>query len=155
MSGLVLMVTDIMVLTLALAYLTICKIGMAVTMLFFPIYVACLVFSATRQWFYSWLNTMLSFMFTYLLVISLISFLFSSLGTMLNEEIGNPFQIAVDLFNWGGVMIIHVIFFVLLLQARSWAAALTNGAVGSSGVAHQTAAGAKKLIMKLVTKGAA
>ena len=138
LDGLILFLMTVFALAIAVIYLAVCKVAIAITMLFFPLFLAFFIFPATRQYFYSWVNVMLSFMFTYLLMIAIVSFSLSSIYTIMDEGFKDPHRIDIRFVNTIGVLVNHLVLIVLMLQVRGWAASLTQG-LGPSGAGGRAA----------------
>ena len=145
LSGFMMFLMTFVTLGIAVIYLQICKVGIAITMLFFPLFLSFIVFPATRQWFYSWINVMLSFAFTYLLLIGVVSFSLSSIYVTLEGTIKNPAAVVIAYFDTVGVLVNHLVLIILMLQVRGWAASLTQG-LGPSGAGGRAASVAMKAI---------
>ncbi|MBS7776862.1 type IV secretion system protein [Acidovorax sp. CCYZU-2555] len=149
LDGLVLFIVNSILLVLALAYMTIAKFGLAITMVLCPLFLGFLMFPETRQWFMNWVSQMLMFCFMYILVIAIVRFGFLAFG----DAIDTAGQMA-DANSLPGsaqtaqLVLVEGVMILFMLCVRGWASALSGGAAASSGVLMMVA----RMVM---TKGAA
>lgn len=134
LDGLLLFVVNSLLFVIALMYMTIAKIGLAITMLLFPLFLGFLMFPETRQWFMNWVSQMLTFCFLYILVIAIVRFGFLAFGETI--------AVAADMARMEGLgtstqtaqlVIVEGVLILFMLSVRSWAAALASGAASSTG----------------------
>lgn len=157
-----LMLVDIVMFGCALAIMAMAKLGLAIVLSLCPIFMAFLIFPATRQWGYNWINLLLFFIFWYLLTVCILSLGFSTfedyvttvkmLGVgggntkeLLNQYITNNTKIATVFL----VMFVQILF---LFQVKTWASVLTGGAMAHGGGAIRAIIMVAK---KALTKGVA
>lgn len=135
LDGLVLFIVNSILFVLALAYMTIAKFGLAITMVLCPLFLGFLMFPETRQWFMNWVSQMLMFCFMYILVIAVVRFGFLAFG----DAIDAAGQMA-DAHTLEGsaqtarLVIVEGVMILFMLCIRGWASALSGGASSSSGV---------------------
>lgn len=150
LQGFGLLIVNCLLFVLALVYLTIAKLGLAITMSLLPIFVGFFFFDQTRQWGMNWVNKMLNFSFIYVLVIAIIRLGFLAFGEAIDEagkaaSASDAVMINVQQISY--LFIIEGVLIIFMLQVKSWAAALSSGAA-VQGVSLLMAAG------RIVTGGA-
>ncbi|MGD6582882.1 type IV secretion system protein [Xanthomonas citri pv. citri] len=136
LDGLVLFVLNCILFVLALAYMTIAKFGLAITMVLCPLFLCFLMFPETRQWFMNWVSKMLTFCFMYILVIAIVRFGFLAFGDAIDEA-GKAAQAAspdlVTSEQTAQLVIVEGVLILFMLGVRGWASALSGGASSSTG----------------------
>lgn len=148
LDGVLLFAVNCVLFVIALAYMTIAKFGLAITMVLCPLFLGFLMFPETRQWFMNWVSQMLMFCFMYILVIAIVRFGFLAFGEAIDA--------AAELASAGGVpssgqtarlVIVEGVLILFMLCIRGWASALSGGASSSSGLLMMVA-------RAVMTKGA-
>ena len=141
-QGVALFVLNCALLVIALAYMTIAKIGLAITMVLLPLFLGFFFFEPTRHWGMNWLNKMLTFSLLYVIVIAIVRFGFLAFS----DTINNVGQMAASTVSEGAtelalasaqtvqLFVIEGVLILFMLSARGWAAALASGAASSTGV---------------------
>lgn len=129
---------NILLLGLSYALLIFAKLGLAVTMSVCPVFMGFMIFPATRQWAYNWISMILNLCFMYILTMAIISLsfkafesTFSSMKSLgISGSVTGAFkQYLENSSEVYGLILIMVIIIVFLLQVKSWAAALSGGAM--------------------------
>ncbi len=131
-----------LLLAVAICYLTVAKLGLALTMVLLPIFLGFLLFPATRQWFMNWLSSMLNFAFIYILVITIVRIGFVIFGASVEEAAQTASGANAALMTVPQVAQLYIFEGVLIyfmLQVRSWAAGLSGGTLHSGGNAMRMA----------------
>jgi type IV secretion system protein VirB6 len=123
---------------IAVVYMTIAKFGLAITMVLLPIFVGFFFFHQTRQWAMNWLSMMLNFCFIYILVIAIVSFGYFAFGDAIKDiataaDVTDAVKIGIQQI--ANIFIIEGVLIIFMLQVKTWAAALSGGAV-IQGVSH-------------------
>jgi type IV secretion system protein VirB6 len=130
-----------------IACLAMAKFGLAATMLLLPVFFCFALFKLTRQWAMNWLGMMLycSLLYFFLVAIVHVGFLMFEepikkiIGEMQHAGLGD-----LDIAKTTYVYLIEAIFILFVLQARVWAAKLSNnlcGKVSSMPQTHITSGG--------------
>ncbi|MGU7843611.1 type IV secretion system protein [Burkholderia sp. AW33-5] len=121
-------------LILASVYIVISKIMLAVVFVLLPLVVAGVFWSATRQWFMNWASMVLNAVFIYILTFAVLKFGFQFADTYFQKAQGLTGLDAASLTFSQIAFIIPTfgVLFLFLLQVKSWAAALSGGAVVQS-----------------------
>lgn len=103
---------------IAFAYILIAKLTCAILSILGPVFIACALFPATRQFFSTWVNQVITQALTILILNILVGVMVKYLGEIvLDFSLGSVFSIAIS----------SVIFFVMLLKAPDLAGSLGNG----------------------------
>lgn len=125
-----------LLLCVAVCYMIIAKLGLALTMVLLPIFAGFVLFEQTRQLAQNWFSSMLNFAFLYILVIVIVRIGFLVFGNALEETANAANALDAALITIPQVAQIYIIEGVLIffmLQVRSWAASLTNGTAHGMG----------------------
>lgn len=131
LQGFGLLIVNCLLFVLALVYLTIAKLGLAITMSLLPIFLGFFFFDQTRQWGMNWVNKMLNFSFIYILVIAIVRLGFLAFGQAIDEAgkaASATDAVMINIQQISYLFIIEGVLIIFLLQVKSWAAALSNGA---------------------------
>ncbi|QTK49900.1 type IV secretion system protein [Xanthomonas euvesicatoria] len=133
-DGIILFVLNCILFVLALAYMTIAKFGLAITMVLCPLFVGFLMFPETRQWFMNWVSKMLTFCFMYILVIAIVRFGFLAFGDAIDTA-GKVAQseVLATSEQTAQLVIVEGVLILFMLGVRGWASALAGGASSSTG----------------------
>jgi type IV secretion system protein VirB6 len=143
LAGLALFVLNCALFVVALCYMTIAKIGLAITMVLLPLFAGFFLFEQTRHWGMNWVNKMLTFSLMYVLVVAIVKFgfqafhdSFEAVGAFANDT--STLQKATDISLVSGqiyqLAIAEGVLILFMLSVRSWAAALASGASSSTGI---------------------
>ena len=141
-EGLLVMLINCLMFTVALFYMTLAKLGLALNMLLLPLFIGFSMFSPTRAWFINWICQMLNFALMYILVVAIVK-----LGFMVFEQTISQVEQAAGFFTIADVAspvvtnlcIVELALILFMLQVREWAAFLSDGA----------ASGGEELVVKL------
>lgn len=130
-EGAILFFVNCLLLLLAIVYMTIAKFGLAITMVLLPIFVAFLMWPATRQWFMNWLSKMLNFALIYILVMAIVRVGFDAFSGAIDaakqaRTITEVDQLSSELV--AQLLVVEGVLCLFMLQVKSWAAALSGGA---------------------------
>ena len=143
--GSVMFFLNCILLVIAICYMSIAKLGMAVTMLLMPIFLGFFMFEQTRSYAMSWFNKMLNFAFMYILVIAIVKVGFVAFGEAIDEvkqasTATDAAMITIDKI--ANIYLIEAILIYFMWHVRSWAAELSSGAltVGSATMSKMTSA---------------
>lgn len=142
--GLGMFLLNCLLLAVAICYLTVAKLGLALTMLLLPIFLGFLLFPVSRQWFMNWLSSMLNFTFIYILVITIVRIGFVIFGDAVEEAAQAASGADAAMMTVPQVAQLYIFEAVLIyfmLQVRSWAAGLTGGTLHAGGNAMRLAGG--------------
>lgn len=136
LDGLVLFILNCILFIIALVYMTIAKIGLAITMVLLPLFIGFIFFDSTRQWTMNWLSKMFTFAFMYILVIAIVRFGFLAFGDAIAEAGKAAGAVSADLITssqTSNLVIVEGVLILFMLSVRGWAAALGGGASSSTG----------------------
>ena len=130
-EGTLILVINSVLFAVALFYMTLSKLGLAVTMVLLPLFIGFALFDATRQWSVNWLSKMMDFALIYLLVVAIVK-----LGFVAFEQFIEQVNQAAGLINSKPVssetvtnlFIIEAVLILFMFQVREWAGYLSNGA---------------------------
>lgn len=111
----------IIFLTMSMAYLMLAKVFCAVLAVIGPLYIMCALFPNTRQFFFNWVNQIVTYS---VMVLILNVFVGLFVGFMI-EEIRDMSTIIIPTAI--NVAVMSIIFFVLLMRVPDLASALGNG----------------------------
>nr|WP_080581246.1 type IV secretion system protein [Xanthomonas phaseoli] len=133
-DGIILFVLNCILFVLALAYMTIAKFGLAITMVLCPLFLGFLMFPETRQWFMNWVSKMLTFCFMYILVIAIVRFGFLAFGDAIDTagKVAQSEGLATS-EQTAQLVIVEGVLILFMLGVRGWASALAGGASSSTG----------------------
>ncbi|MDM0015046.1 type IV secretion system protein [Variovorax sp. J22P168] len=154
-DGLVLFVVNCLLFVIALAYMTLAKWGMAITMVLLPLFAGFALFEQTRHFATNWINVMLNCCFVYILVVAIVRFGFIAFGDAI-EEAGKAAASSISLPSMpqapglteaasyfgsnslrtrqtSQLVLIEGVLILFMLCVRGWASALAGGASGSTG----------------------
>jgi type IV secretion system protein VirB6 len=142
LEGFLLLVVNSILFVIAIAYMTIAKFGLAVTMVLLPLFVGFSFFGETRQWARNWINMMLTFCFMYILVVAVVRFGFVAFGAAIegaekSASLPLPFAPGVPSLNSGQssqLVILEGVLILFMLGIRGWASALAGGTASSTGM---------------------
>lgn len=136
LQGYGLFVMNCILFAVTLVYLTMAKMGLAITMLLLPVFVSFFLFEQTRQWAMNWISVMLNFCFIYMLVFLLLRLGLAAFAGQIREttaiadafnDIGTPKLMKGQVQNVAYLYLIEIILILFMLQVKSWAAALSRG----------------------------
>ena len=135
-DGILLFVINCILFVLALVYMTIAKIGLAITMVLLPLFIGFLMFDQTNQWFMNWVSKMMHFCFLYILVIAIVRFGFIAFGSAIDtagqaSQATNPNLVTSE--QTAQLVIVEGVLILFMLSVRGWASALASGASSSTG----------------------
>lgn len=135
-DGILLFVINCILFVLALVYMTIAKIGLAITMVLLPLFIGFLMFDQTKQWFMNWVSKMMHFCFLYILVIAIVRFGFIAFGSAIDtagqaSQATNPNLVTSE--QTAQLVIVEGVLILFMLSVRGWASALASGASSSTG----------------------
>ncbi len=133
-EGTVLLIINSLLFTVALFYMTLAKIGLAITMLLLPLFIGFALFEGSRQWCINWLSKMLDFALIYILVVTIVK-----LGFVAFEQFIADINQTASLINTRpdlkpeshivtNVFIVEAVLVLFMLQVREWAGYLSSGA---------------------------
>ena len=133
-EGTMILIINSLLLTVALFYMTLSKIGLAITMVLLPLFIGFALFEGTRQWCVNWLGKMLDFALIYILVVAIVK-----LGFVAFEQFITDINQAADLIDTRpdlkpgshivtNVFIVEAVLALFMLQVREWAGYLSSGA---------------------------
>lgn len=140
MQGFGLMLLNNAFIICVLTYLAIAKIGMAVLMLFLPLFISFYFFQRTRQWMFNWINNLFFFGLLFILIHLLIHLSSLIYADALKEiHLANQLLILekIDVTTTAYVYVIEGVLLYLMVLSKGWADDLSQkagGAVQSSSV---------------------
>ena len=170
--GALVIVAAYLMLAIALFAIIFSKLGLSLVLAVGPFFVLALILPQTRNYFYSWLNTSLYFVFyhvfTAIFIFMFIGIVNSYVGK-LNTQLGSTRsggEIAVMVSNLIGVggtglnvaaicipiVLISIAMFFMFLQIPTMCASLTGGSGGSLGVGFANLVHARSLMSRSRTK---
>jgi len=136
-EGVLILLINSLLLTVALFYMTLSKIGLAITMLLLPLFIGFALFDATRQWCINWLSKMLDFALIYILVMAIVKLGFVAFDQFIQEinQTAGIITTRPDLKPQShivtNVFIVEAVLVLFMLQVREWAGYLSSGAASS------------------------
>lgn len=132
------------------------KLGLAIVMSLLPLFLAALLFDATRQWFFNWAGKMVNFVLLFILVNAIIKFGFTAIVTAVDAAAGVTGSLnaggsllgaaATDVGAATELILVEAMLFLLMFQASKWASSLGGGAAAGGGAGLA-------LVTKLLSKG--
>lgn len=131
LQGFGLFLINCLLFVVALVYMTIAKIGLAICMVLMPIFLGFFMFEQTRQWAINWISKMLNFTFIYILVIAIVRFGFLAFANAIDQakQASSVADAALITGQQVGMLfIIEAVLIIFMLQVKGWAAALAGGA---------------------------
>jgi len=138
-EGTLILMVSCLLFAITLLYLTISKIGLAITMTLLPIFIGFALFRETRPWFMNWLGTMLNFSFIYILMNAVIKLVFTAFGnnTVDIDDAASHFEtnmVSGDVV--AHLLSVQLVLIFFILQVKGWAANLSGSATsqGSSAI---------------------
>lgn len=147
-DGIVLFLLNCILFVIAFVHISVAKYVMAGTMLFLPLVAALALFDLTRGYIAAWLNVMFTYSFLYVLVVLVVRMGFFTFGDVIQEAgalagggVLNAMKVSSQLVTQ--LVIAEAVLVLLMLGVKSWAMALGNGAVASSGALGVIARGIK------------
>jgi len=136
-EGTLLLIINSLLFAVALFYMTLAKIGLAITMVLLPLFIGFALFEGTRQWCVNWLSKMLDFALVYILVVAIVKLGFMAFEQFIAEinQTAALIQTRPDLKPGShivvNVFIIEAVLAMFMLQVREWAGYLSSGAASS------------------------
>ncbi|MEJ8852141.1 type IV secretion system protein [Variovorax rhizosphaerae] len=168
LMGVLVIVATYLLLAVALFSIIFSKLGLSMVLAVGPFFVLALILPQTRQWFYSWLNTGLYFVFyhvfTALFIFMFIGIINGYVGT-LNTTLGGTgggggvLNMVANLLGVRGsglnvtaitipILLISMAMFFMFLQIPTMCASLTGGSGGSFGAGLTNLTHAKSLLSR-------
>ena len=130
-EGLLVMLINCLMFTVALFFMTVAKLGLALTMLLLPLFVGFAMFGPTRTWFVNWICQMMHFALMYILVVAIIKLGFLVFEqTITQAEHAAGFLEVQDITSpiVTNLCIVEMALIMFMLQVREWAGFLSSGA---------------------------
>jgi len=137
-EGSFILVLNCLLFTVAVFYMTISKLGLAVTMVLLPLFVGFSLFPETRHWFVNWLNRMLNFSLIYILVVAIVKFAFVAFGQYIDDvgqASGYPDATLITSGVVANLCVVECVLIVFMLQVSEWAKALSGSVAAQGGAA--------------------
>lgn len=137
-EGSIILILNCLLFTITLFYMTISKLGLAITMVLLPLFIGFSLFKETRQWFMNWVSKMFHFALMYILVIAIVQFSFSAFDHYI-LEVGNAAnyleaqQISSEMVT--NLYIVEFVLIIFMLQIKEWAAFLSGVVIAEGGSA--------------------
>lgn len=172
LMGVLVIVATYLLLAVALFAIIFSKLGLSMVLAVGPFFVLALILPQTRNYFYSWLNTSLYFVFyhvfTALFIFMFIGIVNSYMGT-LNSTLGGTgggggvLNMVANLLGVRGsglnvaaitipILLISLAMFFMFLQIPTMCASLTGGSGGSLGAGFTNLVHARSLMSRSGTK---
>jgi len=134
-EGSFILLLNCLLFTVAVFYMTISKLGLAVTMVLLPLFIGFSLFPQTRHWFMNWLNRMMHFSLIYILVVAIVKFAFVAFGQYI-DEVGRASGYQEARLITTGVItnlcVVELVLIGFMLQVNEWARAL-SGSIAAQG----------------------
>lgn len=133
-DGIILFLINCILFVLAIVYMSIAKFGLAITMLFLPLFIGFLMFEQTKSLFMNWISKMFHFCILYILVIAIVRFGFLAFSDAVDTAgVAAQSGDIVHSEQTAQLIIVEGILILFMLGVRGWASALSGVASSSTG----------------------